>query len=277
MLEFVTLACIGLHYHAALIWVGRTWTDTTYESWGFLALLLLAPSLLRPPPRRPIPSRGCLLGILALAGVDLALAPLRLNILSALLGLTSLHLWTLAFRVYRGRWFLHPQLWLALLCLPAVHWANVLLGYHLQHLAGRVAAAGLGLYGIPVVSKGTLLHLPEMVIAVDTTCSGLKLLYAGVLFGLLAGRALDGALAKVLFWSTLFLSLLGTNVVRIISLVMAQRHLGRPVGEILHHGIGLVAFAMACALCLLLLRWLSREGQPSPTCCLAELPAGVST
>ena len=255
-LELCLLAALALQYHAAFAWVAGTWRDATYESWGFLALGALL--LRRLPPRRPLLSRAHLGGLVAVALVDLACAPLQLNVLSAVLGVVSLHLWAVTFRAYPGRWFGQAQLWLGLLCLPAVYWANVLFGYHLQHLVTRIAATGLGLYGLPVTSSGTLLQLPSVVIAVDTSCSGLKLLYTGVLFGVLA-RPSMGAGRGVLFWAGLLALLLAANVVRVMSLAAGHLHLGRPVGEAAHQGIGLVAFAMACTLALLLARALDHR------------------
>ncbi len=254
--ELCLLVALALRYHEAFAWVAGTWRDATYESWGFLALGALL--LRRLPPRRRHPSRGHMYGLAVVALADLALAPLGLNVLSAALGILSIHLWAVAFRSYPGRWYGHPQLWLGLLCLPAVYWANVLFGYHLQHLVTRLAAAGLGMYGLPVSSSGTLLQLPATVVAVDTSCSGLKLLYTGILFGVLAGPS-GGVLRRGLFWGSLLGLLLWANVVRVMSLAAGHLHLGRPVGEAAHQAIGLVAFSMACALALLLARRLERR------------------
>lgn len=264
--ELAALAAVGLQYSGAFSWVVRTWSDETYQSWGFLALALLVPTLLRLPRRREAPRPAHLVAVLALGLVDLAVAaPLRINVLSAALGLVSLHLVAVSFRCYPGRWFLLPQLWLGLACLPAVFWSNALFGYHLQHLASRLAAAGLGLYGIEVTASGTLLQLPTAVVAVDATCSGLKLLYAGLLFGLVSTPRCS-APRRALYWGCLLSALLAANVVRIISLVVAQVAQGEPVNDTMHYGIGLAAFALVCGGCLLLARRLSA---PVHTACHA--------
>jgi len=264
LIELALLLALLLQFHRALVWVVRTWSEATYESWGFLPLAALAVGLVRLPPRREVPSWPHLIGLVAVALFDLTTAPLGLNVLSAVLGVVGLQLWLAAFRTCRGRWYLQPQLWLGLLCLPAVYWANVLFGFHLQQLVSRLAAACVGLYGVPVRAEGTMLHLPGVAMAVDSTCSGLKLLYSGVLFGMLltAGSAARWR-PRLLFWSVLLLLLLGANVVRVISLVVAQLQLGRPVGELVHQGVGLVAFAMVCALGLLLWRRLG-SGRAAP-------------
>ena len=250
--ELLALGAVVLQYHRALSWIAGTWGEQTYQSWGFLALALLVPVILKLPPRRATPSVRHLVAVLLLVVVNLICAPLSFHMLGAILGVLSLHLTLVAFRRYRRCWLLLPQLWLALACLPAVFWANAMFGYHLQHLASRLAAAGLALYGVPVSASGTLLQLPSGTVAVDATCSGLKLLYAGVLFGLVSTPAGCGVRRKILYWICLLTLLLGANVVRIISLVVGQLHLGQPVGETMHHGIGLVAFALVCVACLLL-------------------------
>ncbi len=260
-LEIGLLAALLVHYHQALLWIAGTWRDATYESWGFLALGALL--LRRVPPRRAAPSRPHLLGLAGVLLLEVACAPLALNVLSALLGVVSLHLWAVAFRSYPGRWYAQAQLWLGLLSLPAVYWANIVAGYHLQHMVTRLAAAGLSLYGWPVTSSGTVLQLPAMTVAVDSTCSGLKLLYTGVLFGVLAGPT-AGVGRAFFYWAGLLGLLLAANVTRVMSLAAAHLHLGRPVGETAHEAMGLVAFAMACALALLLSRILER---PRPTAC----------
>jgi exosortase/archaeosortase family protein len=262
LFELGVLAALLLQYHRSLVWVARTWTEATYESWGFLALLALLLTR-RLPVRRPTPSRLHLAGLVFVCLVDLASAPLGVNVLSAALAVLSLHLGLVTFRVYEGRCLLHPQLWLGLLCLPVVHWANVLCGFQAQQLVSRAAAACLGLYGLPVRAEGVLLHLPDAVVAVDSSCSGLKLLYSGVLLGVVLTGGGGRWSRRVLFWGALCGLLLAANVVRVISLAVAQLQLGRPVGEAAHQGIGLVAFAMVCVASLALWRRLRRGEEAS--------------
>jgi exosortase/archaeosortase family protein len=255
-LEGLVLVAIGLHFHRAFVWIARSWSEQTYESWGFLPLILLLPHMRRMPARRMKASTARLAGILAVSAFDLLLWRLRLNIVSATLAIVALHLWLVAFREYAGRWYAQRQLWLALLCLPLVYWGNVLLGYQVQHFATRVAAAWIGLYGQPVITDGTLLQFPSRTIAVDAACSGIKLLYAGLLFGLLALPNQLGWLRRLAFWGALLTLLLLANVARILSLALAELHFGA-ISERLHEGIGLAAFATACALALLILRRLA--------------------
>jgi len=265
---------IGLYYHRALGWVVHTWSENTYESWGFIALLLLVPRLRQLPGQRPVPSARHLLGIVLLALVDHLLAPLKVNALSALLGICSLHLGCVSFRALRGRWYLQGQLWLALCSLPLAYWANAVFGFQLQHLATRAAAQGLGLYGLSASVQGTLLHLPGVTVAVDTACSGIKLLYTGVIFGILAAPGGRTLAVKTAYWGVLLLLLFGANVMRILCLTMAHLQLGHPIGAVAHELIGLAAFGLCLGVPLALLHTPARW-RPARTCRLPLTESGV--
>jgi exosortase len=255
--EWLCLALLLLQFHRALLWIAGTWTDDTYQSVGLFALVALVFLQRRPPPRRDRPSSSHLIGLALVSLLDLLCTPLSVNVLSASLAVLAFHLWAVSFRQYHGRWFLHPQLLLGLLCLPAVYWVNILFGHQLQQLAGRIAAAGLALYGVPARVEGTLIHVGSTVIGVDAACSGVKLLVAGALFGLLA-QPVTHLWRRLLFWIGLAVALLSANVARVLSLILAHLHLGRAPSEAVHQAIGLVAFLIACSGALLLSRWLAR-------------------
>ena len=260
LLEAACLLAILAHFHRALLWIGRTWQEATYESWGVLALLLVIPLVRRLPALRSTPAMPHLAGAAGLCLLDLALAPLALNIVSAFLGLVAIHLWSVAFRRFSGSWLLQRQLWLAMLCLPAVYWANVLFGYQLQSLASELAGRCLWLYGIPARIQGTVISVPGAVLAVDTSCSGLKLLYSGILFGVVATPGFSrGVRAILAFWGALLPMLLLGNVVRVLCLAMGQLFLGRPVGDVPHQAIGLIIFALVCGVMLAVLALLRRR------------------
>ena len=277
----LTGALLVAHFADALGWLVRSWQDATYESWGFLALLLVVPMLVKLPARRDRVSSAHLWGAAACVAVDLLAAPLRLNVLSAVLALVSLHLWAFAHLRFAGRWTAQPHLWLALLSLPAVYWANVLVGYPLQHAVTTLATGALRLYGVSVAAEGTLLHLSGgSVMAVDQTCSGLKLLYSGVLLAVLLTPSLRGAARKVGFWVVHLGLLLSANLFRVVCLTVAQLHLGQPVSDTVHQGIGLAAFALCCAASLCYFRALTRanadENHVKSSICMGSHCAEVS-
>jgi exosortase len=257
--ELLAFGAVIAQFAGALAWLVRSWLNPTYESWGFLPLLLLVVVVRRLPPRRAAASVAHLWALVAVAAVDLGAAPLRLNVLRAALAVVALHLWLVAFRNYRGRWYLHAQLWVGLLCLPVVYWANALCGFHVQKLCAATAAASFSLYGLPVATDGTLLRFPGAVIAVDASCSGMKMLFAGVLLGLLATWGPMPARRRLLFWAALAALFLAANVLRVICLAVAHLGLGRAPSETAHQGIGIAAFLVAAATSLLLLRWLQRS------------------
>lgn len=259
--DLLALGLLLLQLHRALLWIAGTWTDDTYQSLGFLALIVLVVRQRRLPPLRAEPSRPHLIGLVTVAALELVAARLGVNLLSALLAVVALHLWAVTFRRYEGRWFLQPQLLLALLCLPAAFWLNVLCGHQLQQLVARTAAAGLSLYGLPTAGvDGTLIQIGGTTIAVDSACSGVKLLVSGLVFGLLA-QPRGGLGRRALFWAGLGALLLAANVARVMSLSLAHLRLGHAPGEVVHQAIGLAAFVMACAGALLVGRWLGRGVQ----------------
>ena len=135
-----------------------------------------------------------------------------------------------------------------------MYWANVLFGYQLQSMASELAARCLWLYGMPAKVQGTVITVPGAVLAVDTSCSGLKLLYSGILFGVMASPGLNkGPKTILIFWGALLPMLLVANVVRVLCLAIGHLFLGRPLGDTPHQAVGLVIFAMVCGVMLVVL------------------------
>lgn len=250
-----------LHFAPGLRWLAGTWTDGSYDSSGFLALPLLALVWGRLPRLRPEPRWQALGGVVIVAALDLFLAPLGINILTASCAIIALHLWSLAFLDIAGRWYLQPQLYVGLAALPVVHWGNVLFGFHLQHAMTRLAGLVLRLYGAAVQVEGTLLRFPSMVVAVDESCSGVRLLAAGLIFGLLARPRRR----KLLFWCLLGLGLLVANMTRVVALALLHLWLGGPPSEALHQGVGLGVFALVCAALLWRWRWQGAQRSVGPS------------
>jgi exosortase len=244
---WLSLVALLLLFAPALIWLVGTWSSPDYGSSGFLALVLLVAFFFirraRLRPRTVIASRP-LIGLLLLtAGLEVFFAPLEINVLSAALAIVALHLWSVAFFEIDGSWYAKPQLYVALCSLPVVHWGNTLFGFHLQQFATRLAGAALSLYGAAVEVDGTLLRFAHMVVAVDESCSGMRLLMGALLFGLLA----QPQKRRVLFWIALFVGVLLANVMRVMALALAHLWLAGPPSESFHQGVGLGLFALVCA------------------------------
>ena len=248
------LGALLWHFSGALGWLLASWTSDDYGSGGFIALLLIGFFWRRLPAPRALPRQGVLWGLVAVAGLDLLLAPLGVNLVSALLAVLALHLWSLACYHIVGRWWAHPQLLLGVATLPLVHWGNVLFGFELQQLATRVAGAVLRLYGAQVQVEGSLLRFPQMVVAVDQSCSGVRLLVGAFLFGVLAQPKVPSWGRFVLFWLTLLAGVVVSNIVRVMALAVAHLWKGGPPTDAVHQGVGLVLFALLCVTVLQLFR-----------------------
>jgi exosortase/archaeosortase family protein len=167
-------------------------------------------------------------------------------VLSAALAIVALHLWSVAFFEIDGSWYAKPQLYVALCSLPVVHWGNTLFGFHLQQFATRLAGAALSLYGAAVEVDGTLLRFAHMVVAVDESCSGMRLLMGALLFGLLA----QPQKRRVLFWIALFVGVLLANVMRVMALALAHLWLAGPLRRAFIRASGSVflrSFALPCS------------------------------
>jgi|GEM_PF-6562141 exosortase len=247
--EWGGLALLCVQFFHALSWVAKTWTDSTYDSWGFIAFVVLVWRLRRLPARRTSPDTRYLFAVLLIQLCDLFLMRLGVNFIGALFAVFAFQFWLLAFRQYRGRFYAQPELLLALLLLPVAFWVDVVLGYPLQRLVCVLAASSLKLYGLPVEVAGTLLRLPETTIAVDSVCSGTKFLMVGIVFGLFV-QPKGGLKRRLLFWLSLPPALVLANTLRVVSLSMAEIQFGYHLGHTLHQLVGIVAFALVCGFLL---------------------------
>ncbi|MBW2732176.1 MAG: exosortase/archaeosortase family protein [Deltaproteobacteria bacterium] len=238
----LALTAIILTFLPGLRWLVSSWTDMNYGSSGYLALPLIALFWRRLPQLRDETRRGALWAAVAVVALEFFLAPLGIHLVMALLAILALHLWSFAFFQITGRWYAQPQLYLGLATLPVAHWGNVLFGFHLQHAVTRIAGGVLRLYGAAVQVEGTLLRFPSMVVAVDESCSGIRLIIAALIFGLLASPRHK----RVFFWLLLLLAVFVANVSRVVTLALLHLWLGGPPTDAIHQGIGLSVFALAC-------------------------------
>ncbi|MCB9557592.1 MAG: archaeosortase/exosortase family protein [Deltaproteobacteria bacterium] len=253
-------------YAHALAWLLRTFTDQTYDSWGGFPLALAALLIVFARPKlRAVPRLGFLGATAALSALDLLLAPLGLNIASAGLGLFSANLLAFAFFETRFPWYRHPVLLLTLLALPVSYWLDVLAGYPLKLAASSVARQLLAIYGLPVVQQRTQLVIDGQTFAVDSACSGLKFISAGLVLGvLISSYTALGTSRAALFWLALLGLLFFANALRIVALTLAL--IAQPINAATHYAIGCAAFALACAVALLCARLLSRNQGLRPAC-----------
>lgn len=77
------------------------------------------------------------------------------------------------------------------LSMPVFASLQFYLGYPLRVVCGEASARLLQLAGYPVVREGMLLRWQEHAVLIDAPCSGVKMLWAGLLLGLFLASARD--------------------------------------------------------------------------------------
>ncbi|MFO0574725.1 MAG: exosortase O [Polyangia bacterium] len=243
--------------------------------------------VLRRTPRRSLAAAGLALGCAAAyVAVDHGL---RLHTLAAILfglgsyGLLGLFLEAAAWRAALGS----ALLFIAV--LPFGAHGNSYLGLGVRLVCAHAVQAALSGLSIGAVSAQTILVLENGIAHIDVPCSGLRSLWAGGLFYLLATWALRRqtglrwALGGLLLGGLLVLA----NTARVLALVVLELHLKlHGVGEVLHLPLGVIGFLFACGAALLYLYALPAQpplasgpeapvAAPAPRWLVAGLAAGL--
>jgi exosortase O len=265
VLANAALGAAWLALHApALRWLGARFVASPLHAGIALAsaaLLLrgvrlaeVVAAVSRPPRPAPIP-----LAILSGAALALAACERRFGTttLSALLagigayGLAGLYLDPARFR--RAL----PGALLLTFLLPFGEQADTYFGFAARAESARLVARLLEAVGRPAVPVETLLVLENGVAHVDVPCSGARSLWTGLVFFLAATCLLGrrpGA-CWILAGAAHLALLLAENVVRMAAIVLLAVALDLPrLAEIVHAPLGVLGFALACALTLAILR-----------------------
>ncbi len=253
-----------------LRWLWRTFTGEGYRlNLGLLlaAVVLLGQGALR--DLRGASMRGLLARRPALRIAPLALATasatgyllverlLDIDILSA--ALFGLGTWG-AIGLYVSPARFRRGLVAALLLvavLPFGEQANTYLGFAARAATARAVAGILDALHLVTLRAETILFLENGVAHVDVPCSGVRSLWIGAVFFLAATvverRRADARWA--LAGAALLAALLAANVARVTAIVLLAVVLGQhALASIAHAPLGVVGFAAACAIALLLLR-----------------------
>lgn len=155
--------------------------------------------------------------------------------------------------------------WSALiaLSLPIVASLQFYLGYPLRALTAWLCTPLLALGGLDVHAAGTTLTWAGERVIVDTPCSGLRMLWTGLLLAavLACHHRLDTRAALALFRLT-GLVVFVANVLRATALFCLETNLW-PNPAWAHETAGLILFALAAALVLFLA---DRQSHPHPLC-----------
>jgi exosortase/archaeosortase family protein len=136
------------------------------------------------------------------------------------------------------------------------------LGYPLRIVSGETAARLLNLAGFPAIREGALLNWRDHAVFIDAPCSGIKMLWAGMLLalalsalrGLGPGRTLG--LAVVAFGAVV-----AGNILRTTSLFFLETGVVRGPAWA-HSAVGIATFAAVAVL----IAWLGgppRRGEPA--------------
>lgn len=194
---------------------------------------------------------------------------LDINILSALLfGIASyglLGLWLTP----RHWWAGIPVALLFIGTLPFNAHLQTFIGYPMRIMTATIIRDGLTIFGITSVGVDTILVFENGISHIDLPCSGVKSLWAGILFLLavtwIDRRPLNGYwfIVAVILASLLFV----TNLFRVTILVLVGQVAGWSlVAEMMHVPLGVLGFGLTCGVGLLMLKQMPlKESSPSAT------------
>lgn len=152
------------------------------------------------------------------------------------------------------------------LSMPILASLQFFLGFPLRVFCGEGAARLLHLAGYPVLRDGMLLRWQEHAVLIDAPCSGVKMMWAGLLLGLALAAAWDLSLKGTAgMLAAAFAAVLIGNILRTTSLFFLET--GIVEGPAWAHGaLGALAFAAAAAALAALgrTRWMIKQGRMEP-------------
>jgi exosortase/archaeosortase family protein len=223
----------------------------------FLGLLGIA-RMSRPASPRPVPLLAVAI-LLALYAASHAILP-SIVVAAVAIAATLFCFYLAAFRERPPIAF-----WgLVALALPVLPSLQFVLGYPMRVISATLAVALLQTNGLAVARQGTFLVWRDEMIQFDAPCSGVNMLWAGLLLTLMGCVLLRLGAAKVALAVALSVAItIGCNVLRASSLFYVETGLVSQVPGWWHDGIGVTAFMLSSAATLWLLgRLRARETIP---------------
>jgi len=143
---------------------------------------------------------------------------------------------------------------LVALALPVLPSLQFTLGYPMRVISAALAVGLLQAHGLMVARKGTFLVWRDEMVQFDAPCSGVSMLWAGLLLTLMGCVWLRLSALKVMLAATLSVALaLACNVLRASSLFYVETGLVARAPGWWHDGIGIAAFVLSAAITLWLL------------------------
>jgi exosortase/archaeosortase family protein len=215
--------------------------------------------------RKTPPAGGQPLPLRALTGLLLTYAALRMTappIFAAALAVSA----TL-FCLYAALFKERPPVafWgLVALSLPVLPSLQFTLGYPLRIVSAALTVGLLQLQGLSIERQGTFLLWRGEMVQFDAPCSGINMLWAGLLLTMMGGVLLRlGAVKLLLAFIASVLLTIAANVLRAASLFYVETGLLAPTPVWWHEGAGLAAFLMSSAAMLwVLVRLQDPEATP---------------
>jgi exosortase/archaeosortase family protein len=149
---------------------------------------------------------------------------------------------------------------LVALALPVVPSLQFMLGYPMRIVSAALSVGLLQAHGLAVARQGTFLLWRDELIQFDAPCSGVNMLWAGLLLTLMGCVLFRFGVIKIMIALVLSLVLaIACNVLRATSLFYVEVGLIPQAPAWWHEGIGIAAFAFSAATTLWLLTRLQRR------------------
>jgi exosortase/archaeosortase family protein len=133
--------------------------------------------------------------------------------------------------------------------MPVLPSLQFTLGYPMRLASAWLAACLLETQGLSVAQQGTFLLWQGQEIQFDAPCSGVNMLWAGLLFICLIAAAVQCSLRRFIAAVCASIGIvLIFNVLRTVSTFYLESVAGEPMESWKHSGVGLISFAMALPL-----------------------------
>ncbi|WDE98663.1 archaeosortase/exosortase family protein [Lentisphaera profundi] len=236
----LAIVCCLLANWTSLVWLGHRFIAS--DSHCLVALFILAFFLYRQDWKNTRIDKQAL--ILSSGLSFLTLIGLFLNIPEiALAFIFALNLNLLCSKAFERKW-LWPSFALLLLSLPIISSIQFFLGYPLRLFSTQASAILLKIGGIHVQAHGTVLEWQGRQTIVDAPCSGINMLWAGLLLiAIIAIHEKMKAKAFFKFFGLGFCLIIASNIIRNTALFYLE-NTPLELPEFSHSAVGLFIFTL---------------------------------
>jgi len=244
------LAALCLACWPVLLWFATGTLDGSNDRAGLLAAAATAAVLAFSPARQAV-SRPLLLPCACLAvylAATICKVPVPARSLILAMAITAL---ASSFRM--GKRFDVALFALCILALPFAATLQFYLGYPLRVLAGDLSVFLLRMNGVPVAREGAMLAWHGQLVSIDAPCSGVKMLWTGLLLAsAMAGAIRLSSLRTAAALMLAVLAVVAANALRASALFYVETGIVH-LPAAAHGAIGMVAFSAAGAAILFMI------------------------